>query len=117
MGEKTSVCTQVVERLYADLRRRSGVESQFNPSIPEHFLQYQTRGDGIAMTDYLSPARRPVQPRRARELEITDGGTLRIFTARATDDLRGVEYILPAGIVGLTMQALHLASRLSDLTN
>jgi hypothetical protein len=72
----------------------------------------------MALTNYLSASRSPGQyPRKVAELELGDNGTLRLFAARATAELRQIEYLMPAVIVGLTMQALHLSARISEITS
>ena len=118
MGNPKSRHTWILNELIEPLRTNSGIQSWPAPNIPEHYSQFSTRGDGMAMTNYLSANRSPERyPRKVAELELTDNGTLRLFAARASDELRQIEYLMPAVIMGLTMQALHLAARISEITS
>jgi len=85
-----------------------------DPIDRDDFGTFARRGDGVAMST-LDGSRHPTHPRLARELEITHGGTLRLFTA-ITREIDGKEWILPDVIVNWTKQALLFAQRIATNT-
>lgn len=117
MSNPPSRQTWILTELIQPLRTTSGIQEWPAPNIPEHCSQFHTRSDGVAMTNHLNADRSPDGwPRKVAELEITDNGTVRLLAARATAELRQVEYVMPAVIIGLTMQALHLIARIAEIT-
>lgn len=79
------------------------------------------RPDGIALTSGLTQDRH-LYPARADssgetgalEIELTEDGTLRVFTGRLSDELSGVECLLIHTVPVLVRRVVHIAGAISE---